>query len=242
MTTLTFSPARGDTLLRSTKPTIEPAAGLTGLLRASALLVTTLSAGGKASDFELLRHRCKELVEAFETALTQHGYSHDVGDDAIVALCALLDETALRHLDPVNKNKWIAEPIQVERLQHHNAGEYVFERMAIRMREAAPSIDLLECYAAILGLGFRGRYALEDETKRNALITSLNAQVEQLRPSQQPVFLIEHGGRRLGSWFQRLSPWGIAGLCAVVALAVWFAWHVALDAQLVSTIPSGIKR
>jgi type VI secretion system protein ImpK len=95
----------------------------------------------------------------------------------------------------------------------------------------------MECYAAILGLGFMGRYSLEGKRQRDALIANLNAQIEWLRPAPQPALLTERDGRRMGDWFRRLSPWAIAALIAGPALFVWLIWHVALDAQLAASFP-----
>jgi type VI secretion system protein ImpK len=216
--------------------------GIRELLRDSALLVTNLSSGGKAEDFATLRNRCKQIVQDFTLALDQRGFTRDVRDDAIVAQCALLDETALRHLDETKKALWIAEPLQVERLNHHNAGEYVFERLEARMREPSPNIGLLECYAAVLGLGFKGRYALESDASRDALLSRLNTLLERLRPTQSETFLVERDGQRLGDWFHRLSPWAIAGIATFIALVAWFSWHLALDAQLASMLTAAVKK
>jgi type VI secretion system protein ImpK len=218
------------------------ASGIRELLRDSALLVTNLTSGGKAEDYGTLRNRCKQIVQDFTSALDQRGVTRDVRDDAIVAQCALLDETALRHLDDAKKALWIAEPLQVERLNHHNAGEYVFERLEARMREPSPDIGLLECYAAVLGLGFKGRYALESDASRDVLLTRLNALLERLRPRQSETFLVERDGQRFGDWLHRLSPWALAGIATLIALVTWFLWHLALDAQLASMLTAAVKK
>ena len=211
------------------------------LLRDAALLVTNLSSGGKVENYDTLRSRCKQIVQEFTEALDQRGFAREVRDDAIVAQCALLDETALRHLDDAKKALWIAEPLQVERLKHHNAGEYVFERLEARMREESPNIGLLECYAAVLGLGFKGRYALESDASRDALIGRLNALLERLRPMQSNTFLVDRSGQRFCDWFHRLSPWAIAGLATLFAFVAWLSWHLALDAQLASMLSKTVK-
>jgi type VI secretion system protein ImpK len=241
MTISTFLNRHSASTRVAAEPSSTASKGIRELLRDSALLVTTLSTGGKAEDYISLRKRCEDLVQTFTNVLDERGFSRDVRDDAVVAQCALLDETALRHLDDDKKLKWITEPLQVEKLKHHNAGEYVFERLDARMREPSPDVGLLECYAAVLGLGFRGRYALESEGSREALVKRLNALIDRLRPAQPDTLLIEHDGRRLSSWLHRLSPWAIAGMALVLASAVWLAWHVALDAQLASILPKAVK-
>ncbi|MFP3675368.1 DotU family type IV/VI secretion system protein, partial [Bacillus sp. SIMBA_031] len=62
-----------------------------------------------------------------------------------------------------------AQPLQVEQFGEHDAGKHVFDRLSERMREAPPNIELLECYATVLGLGFKGRYAREGELQRTLI-------------------------------------------------------------------------
>jgi type VI secretion system protein ImpK len=228
-------------------PTREPAnatrttPGMRDLLRDTALLVATLSTGGTADAFDTLRRRCVQLTAQFDAALAQRGHAADVRADALVAQCALLDETALRHLDMDSKSRWLAQPLQVDRFSQHDAGERVFERLEARMREASPHVDLLECYGAILGLGFRGRYAIEGEAKRQALMATLNAQLGRLRPDEPGTFITDRGRRRLAERLRSLSPWAIAGCAGVIALIVWLAWNSALDAQLAQLAPLAAK-
>ncbi|WP_084656628.1 DotU family type IV/VI secretion system protein [Pandoraea norimbergensis] len=99
------------------------------------------------------------------------------------------------------------------------------------------SVDLLECYAVVLGLGFVGRYALRGETARRELMTALDTRIEALRPWDEPRFVIERGERRLSDWLYRASPWAIAGFACVAAALVWGVWTAALDAQLAEITP-----
>jgi type VI secretion system protein ImpK len=214
--------------------------GIRDLLRDTALLVTTLSAGGHVQDAAGFRDRCRKLIEHFSNALEQRGYPDDVRQEALIAQCGLLDETALRHLPAESRAGWELKPLQVERFNVHDAGERVFDRLDARMREASPRVELLECYSAILGMGFVGRYAREGEAKRTALIASLNAQLEKLRPSAERPFIADRAGRRLSDWFYRLSPWAIAGIACAIALVVWLMWTAALDVQLAHLVPAKV--
>ncbi len=206
--------------------------GIRDLLRDTALLVTTLAHGGHVEDAAGFRDRCGQLIEHFSNALERRGYPDDVRQEALVAQCGLLDETALRYLAAESRADWELKPLQVERFNLHDAGERVFDRLEARMREASPRLDLLECYSAILGLGFLGRYAREGEAKRTALIASLNAQLEKLCASPDRPFVADRAGRRFSYWFHRLSPWAIASLACVAAAIVWMTWAAALDLQL----------
>jgi type VI secretion system protein ImpK len=206
--------------------------GIRDLLRDTALLVTTLAPNGHVDSAADFRNRCNQLVESFSNALERRGYAHDVQRDALVAQCGLLDEIALRYLSAESRAGWEMKPLQVERFQLHDAGERVFERLEARIREASPQVDLLEYYAAILSLGFIGRYARDGEAKRSALIATLNTQLEKLRAAPTQTFIADRPGRRLSDWLYRLSPWAIAALACVIAVIVWLAWSVALDAQV----------
>ncbi|WP_250517443.1 DotU family type IV/VI secretion system protein [Caballeronia sp. INDeC2] len=215
--------------------------GIRDLLRDTALFVANLSTGGTAEDFRALRTRCTSMVADLSAALERRGYPEDVRDDALKAQCALLDETALLHLSDQDKPKWSAQPLQVEKFKQHDGGERVFERLEFRMRERSPQVDLLECYAAILGLGFLGRYAVHGENERLALIAELNGLIARLRPEGERSLVIDQPGRPFGDWIRRVSPWAIAGLGCIVALVTWMIWHIALNVQLAALIPHAVK-
>jgi type VI secretion system protein ImpK len=207
--------------------------GIRDLLRDTALLVSMLTQGGKTEPVEQLRQRCVQLMAAFAAALEQRGFATDIREDALYAQCGLLDEAVLRCSSIDDRSSWEAHPLQVERFGKLDAGDHVFDRLAERMREAPPNVDLLECYAAVLGLGFTGRYAREGEAKRAALIATLNARLQNLRPAVTRTLIADRrNGGRVADWFYRLSPWGIAGPGCIVAALVYLTWGQALDAQL----------
>lgn len=216
--------------------------GIRDLLRDTALLVTTLETGGAVKDLDGLRNRCRQLIQHFSEALERRGYPDDVRREARIAQCGLLDEAALRSLPTDMRASWELTPLQVEQFNLHDAGETVFDRLDARMRESLPPVDLLECYSAILGMGFVGRYARDGDAKRAALITTLNARLNKLRPSSGRPFVADHAERRLSDWFYRLSPWAIAGLACVAAVIVWTICATALDMQLAHLIAAkGIR-
>lgn len=216
--------------------------GMRDALRDTALLVTSLASGGHTEDAHALRTRCKQLVEQFANDLARRGFPDDVRNEALIAQCGLLDEAALRYLPGEFRSGWEHMPLQVEQFHLHDAGERVFERLDARLREASPPIALLECYSAILGMGFIGRYARSSAAERTALIESLNARLESLRTSPDRPFMTNRGGRRPSDWFYRLSPWAIAGIACVVAAVTWAVWSAALDAQLAHLVSAKIPR
>jgi type VI secretion system protein ImpK len=237
-----LSSSRQPTLVdRTPGATPAPASGMRDLLRDTALFVSHLATGGTADDFDTLRKSCSQMIDQFGAALERRGYAADAREDAVTAQCALLDETALRRLPEQDHVRWAAQPLQVEKFRQHDGGDRVFDRLEFRMRERSPQIDLLECYAAMLGLGFVGRYAIEGEARRQTLIAELNALLERLRPQDEPAFIVEKASGSVGHWFRRLSPWAIVSIACAVALVTWLAWHVALDTQLASLTSTAVK-
>ncbi|MCA8089451.1 DotU family type IV/VI secretion system protein [Burkholderia anthina] len=237
-------------LAREPSPGHAHRPSMRALLRDTALLVTHLSNGGQVDNAESLRQRCRLLVAQFETALDAQGIAADVRDDAIIAQCGLIDEAALRHLSASDKANWESTPLQVERFGTHDAGTRVYERLDYRMREPAPNVDLLECYAVVLGLGFRGRYAArsgpaagarDGEAKRQALRAALVAQIDQSRPAIRPGFVTHRPDMRLIDRLRHVSPWVVAGAACVIAILTWFAWDRILDAELTRLV-QGAKR
>jgi type VI secretion system protein ImpK len=220
--------------LMDAQPSFErtAGAGIRDLLRDTALLVSTLTQGGTSEPVEPLRQRCVQLMAAFSAALGQRGFAADVREDAEYAQCGLLDEAVLRSPSIKDRSSWEAHPLQVERFGKLDAGDHVFDRIAERLREASPNVDLLECYAAVLGLGFMGRYAREGEAKRATLMATLNARLETLQPAVTRTLIADRTGRRMADWFYRLSPWAIAAFACLAAVPVYLIWGHALDAQL----------
>ncbi|KVH12727.1 MULTISPECIES: DotU family type IV/VI secretion system protein [Burkholderia cepacia complex] len=243
---------RHDSALLAREPSSGHAAGpsMRALLRDTALLVAQLSSGGEVDNPEGLRQQCARLVAQLATALDAQGVAADIRDDLLVAQCALIDETALRHLPAADKANWESRPLQVDRFGTHDAGTRIYERLEYRMREPSPNVDLLECYAAIFGLGFRGRYAArsgssadahEGEATRLALLAALVAQIDQLRPAVRPGFVTDRSNTRLIDRLRHLSPWAIAGTACVIAILAWFAWDRILDAELAQLVQT-VKR
>lgn len=226
--------------LMDAQPAIDrtAGAGIRDLLRDTALFVSMLTQQGASEPVEQLRRHCVQLMTAFSAALEQRGFATDVREDAQYAQCGMLDEAVLRCPSIKDRSSWEAHPLQVERFGKLDAGDHVFDRLAERLREASPNVDLLECYAAILGLGFMGRYAREGDAKRATLMATLNAKLEKLRPPATRPFIADRSGRRVADWLYRLSPWGIAGIGCIAAALVHLIWGQALDAQLAHLVSS----
>ncbi|POR55058.1 type VI secretion system protein ImpK [Paraburkholderia eburnea] len=212
------------------------------LVHNTALLVTSVASGGTVRNPEQLRKRCGQNISQFADALAQRDYPEDIRREALLAQCALLDEMALRYLPTEARNAWEQRPMQVERFSIHDAGRRVIDSIEAHVREAAPDVELLEYYAAILGLGFVGRYALDGQAKRAALIASLHARLETLRQCVEEPFVTDRSGHRLSSSAGRFAPWIPVALAGLAAVAIWVMGSRAIDTQLVHIAPAKVVR
>lgn len=230
-------------LARAEPPLPSAGSGIRALLRDTALLVTSLAQDGKREPVQALRDDCVKLIREFAAALEQRRVPADIQQDALLAQCGLLDEIVLRQLNDSERARWEAWPLQVEQFGRHDAGTHVFERIAARLREPQPDAELLEAYAAILGLGFAGRYAArrglpsdayvgENADTLERVVSELAARLKRLGRGNNRAFVTEHGKRRIGDWFYRLSPWAIAAFSVAVATIVFAVCNELLAVQL----------
>lgn len=199
------------------------------LLRDTALKVALLAQHAEPASMEHLSAECLKLIAIFDHALEHRKVADDVRHEAVYAQCGLIDEMVMSHLPENVKLKWRASPLHFALFQHRDAGERIYERLAARMAQISPNLAMLECYSAILHLGFSGRYKQADEKERTALMTQLDAQIDTLRSTHshaQPASndagdkkkFFEIGGLLLPT----LSPWVLAGITAFVTLLFYF--------------------
>ncbi|WP_322028909.1 DotU family type IV/VI secretion system protein [Paraburkholderia sp. J76] len=205
---------------------------LSALLRNTALETSQLAQGAATNDVEDLRAQCRKLTDDFAAAVDARKVPVDVARDALYMQCGLLDEMVLAHLPLESRQLWEATPLQVERYGEHDAGEQVYSRLAVRMRETPPNVELLECYATVLGLGFQGRYAREGASQRAAIIRSLNERLAKLTPSEDSGLIVDAARTSRFDWFYRLSPWAIAGLVCAAGAIVFVLIGKGLDLQV----------
>jgi type VI secretion system protein ImpK len=207
------------------------------LLHDTALLVTSLSSGGAVPDAARFRERCRQLVDQLADALARRDSPEDVKREALLAQCGLLDEAALRYLPGEDRTAWETHPMQVERFSIYDAGRRVIDNVEARIHESSPDLELLEYYAAILGMGFMGRTVRESDAKRTALVAALDTRLRALRADVDQPFLVDTAGLRISSGLRRLAPWLLVVLACTVAVAVWIAGSRVLDTQLAQIAP-----
>jgi type VI secretion system protein ImpK len=185
---------------------------------------------------ETLRKDSDAQVACLRDELQRRGHPPDVIDDALYAQCALLDEAALNGLHAEARGAWEREPLQVRVFGRNDAGEELLRRMGQRLREAKPVLPLLNIFAAVLGLGFRGRYAVNEAEARAKLIRAIDERLARATgggtgrntPDQSgPVVVNSSRWRR-----RPVSPLVWVFIACIAAGLVWFA----IDQWLLSSI------
>jgi type VI secretion system protein ImpK len=216
--------------------TAQPAPDLLPLaLRDTARTVVSLRSGHPPS-LDTLRKDADAQMAGLRDELKRRGHSADVIDDALYAQCALLDEAALNGLDGAARDTWEREPLQVRVFGRNDAGEELLRRIGQRLREAKPVLPLLGIFAAVLALGFKGRYALNEAEAREKLISSIDQRLARTTGASRDASAPDRSGPLVVNPSRRrrrpLSPLAWVLLAAIAAGVVWFT----IDQWLLSSI------
>ncbi|PCE27324.1 DotU family type IV / VI secretion system protein [Paraburkholderia acidicola] len=201
-------------------------------LRDTALTVTSLASDAAPAVFDAFRRTCADQIERLRSELSTAGHPRDVVEDATYAQCALLDEAALSSLRGADRDEWEREPLQVSEFQSHDAGQELITRIERRLAQPQPILPLLAIFAAVLDLGFRGKFALDGRDARAALMRALDERLGRHgedHDASGPV-VVRMGKRR--RWFGNLSPLAWVVLALIGAAAV----YVGLDQWLSSSV------
>lgn len=216
-------------------PTLLPVA-----LRDTARTVVSLRSDTPPS-LDILRGQCDAQVAGLRDELHRQGHPRDVIDDALYAQCALLDEAALSSLQGDARDAWEREPLQVKVFGRNDAGEELLRRIGQRLREIKPVLPLLAIFAAVLGLGFKGRFAVNEADARAKLIGAIDERLSRAAgggivtndPTRSGPLVVNPSRRRR----RALSPLAWVVIGCIAAAVVW----VAINRWLLSSI-AGIAR
>jgi len=171
------------------------------------------------SSAESFRAQIKQALRIAEQEARSGGCSAEDLKQAVFALVAFLDESALGCRNPAFAD-WARLPLQAEMFGHQLAGEVFFQELqkALNRNDSSETADLLEVYYLCLLLGFKGRYAAGGDLR--SIMAGIQEKIRRVRgPSAA---LSPRGGipadavRLVQSdpWIRRL---GLA--CIVICLA-----------------------
>lgn len=189
-------------------------------LRDTALIVCHLANANYTNNIDSLREACQKILDDFNQAMSQLGLSEDQRHKAGYAQCALLDEAALSHLPPEQRQSWAAQPLQVSYFGDYLAGEKVYHHLQQELAHSSPSIWLLYTYHILLSLGFQGRYLFEGETARQQLIAMLDETIKRYERDMSPPS--DHKQSFFRGWRPIRPTW-----------LAWWAWSIAGSLYLI---------
>ncbi len=204
------------------------------------LTVTALRHGAKLTEGEgdTLWQRCVDNLEQSQSTLEHYEVSESSRQHILYALCALLDETAKgREGEDDACIVWYDRPLEVKYFGTMTAGDTLYERMRLVLREAAPDPLVLICFQRVLMLGFKGRAVSQTDPARDRLLQALTGRAPAFDVAQhQPILATVPTGSGLREW---LRHWPVCiGLAAILVAGLWLGLDRWLD-RLVATLLSG---
>jgi type VI secretion system protein ImpK len=117
--------------------------------------------GGTQPAYEQVWGDVTARFDQMDAAARRQNIAAQDYQDGRFAVVAWVDETILKHTSWEHHAKWGEMPLQLKYYQMRNAGEEFFERLE-RLRPEQREVR--ELYFYCLGLGFSGRYVLDERT------------------------------------------------------------------------------
>ena len=172
---------------------------------------------------EAFRAHIKQALRVAEQEARSGGYSPEDVKQAMFALVAFLDESALSCRNPAFSD-WARLPLQAELYGNQLAGEVFFQELqkTLNRGDSLETTDLLEVYYLCLLLGFKGRYALGGDLR--GIMVGIREKIRRVRgPSGalSPRGAIPSEAVRLthsDPWVRRLAIAAIASVVLAVTL------------------------
>lgn len=206
------------------------------------LTVTELRFGASLAEGEgeTLWQYCVDDIEQVMARLEQADVSDASRQHILYAWCALLDETAKgRQVEDDACIVWYHRPLQAKYFGTMDAGDALYERMRLVLREPAPDMVVLTCFHRVLKLGFKGGYSLTDPA-REQLVRALTERVPPFATAEnQPVLANIARHSRL---IDGLRNWPVCiGLSLVVVAGLWLGLNNWLDGLIATLLPGAGK-
>ena len=185
-------------------------------------LVLQMRSTDTLGDADVLRGRIKNLLEKSGLEAARAGHSREDVQDARFALVAFIDETILSS-DWIQKDRWLAKPLQLELFDRYDAGEEFFEKLQSLRSQGALRADVLEVYYLCMALGFKGRYQLHDQGRLRIIIEETYAELKRI-PGMGVGPLSVHGKPRdqvATEVKSKLPAWVVVVCAAAVGLLIY---------------------
>ena len=184
-------------------------------------VIVQLRSTDQYGDSDRLRQRLRDLLREAEQQAEAAGAPFEDIRDASFSVVAFLDEAILSS-EWEQKDDWMARPLQLERFERYDAGEFFFDRVRSVMKTAHRA-EVLEMYYLCMTLGFKGKYQIQGQDELRQWIERAHAALGRapglaagsLSPRGTPREVVAASTRR------QLSPWMIGAAAACVAFLVY---------------------
>jgi type VI secretion system protein ImpK len=153
---------------------------LTALLSPATRLIQSLYGANPPETKEALLDEIRSVTDSFRSSALSSGHTADMVEDVIYAVYAAVDEAVLTSTASF-RDGWKARSLQLERFGDQLAGEHFFDRLRHIRERGASYTEVAEVYHLCLRLGFRGRYALDDDDRLQNLTATLGTDVDHVR-------------------------------------------------------------
>ncbi|MCG2584204.1 type IVB secretion system protein IcmH/DotU [Massilia sp. TS11] len=141
---------------------------------------------------------------------------HEDVQDAKYAYCAALDEIVLGSTFSI-RQQWETRPLQLRLFGDQLAGEHFFNKLENWRARGSAHVGVLEVFHLCLLLGFRGKYALDEDGKLHALRLRLGEEITRMQ-GKAPAFA-PHAERPDRIAYELHSERSLVIACAVMLLA-----------------------
>ena len=159
-------------------------------------------------DAAVFRDKIRELINQIEIKAQKSAVPTAEIDHTKFALIAFVDECVITS-DWDQREDWIANPLQMEIYGRFDAGDQFFTRLETFLQNPGANAAVTGVYYTCLGLGFKGRYAIDGEEELSLLISKTNDALkktvvsipETLSPSAVPEKSARSSDTKFLSWY-----------------------------------------
>jgi type VI secretion system protein ImpK len=204
------------------------------------MLIQQLRLARNVEDGQRLRSKTLEVLARLEREARDAGFDSETCRNAKFPLVAFLDE-AVTGLSFLDKDVWLANPLQSELFGTNSAGEEFFRRLEELRRRPHENLAVLEIYYLCLVLGFKGKYHLDNPEGLRQLIEETKADIFRTKERRFHLPLSPHGTpeEKIGEMVTRNVPgWLVAAAAGGISVLVFLvlSWLISGTADSVKML------
>lgn len=177
---------------------------------------------------------CQMMVES-KNKLDAENNNPSYSNDAAFFVCVVVDELILYTPWGASSN-WSQKKMAYTFFQENNGGERFFEVIAVYLKSR--QIEMLRLIHTCLNLGFKGRFALDQDAERK--LSDLKNQIFSIidqHKNSKPLNLnvkVESNWQEKKTWFLPLKTFGLLAIALLSVVYVGFLFNLNSQGDLVA--------